>query len=150
MLNVFLHDNHAIYPVVIRDKEYIFSINRAGRGICQCESYARAAMQQEDGTMMIRAIMGDKKAGKRLVELDEEFSLDVKLPNWLADLIWVGWDEIDRDDENTGRLTPEVLAREDRIDASLFPIIEKLDGLRITKSLGPPLAKELLGRKWSA
>ena len=150
MLNVFLHDNHAICPVVFRDKEYIFSINRAGRGICQCESDARVAMQQEGGTMMIRAIMGDKKAGKRLVELDEEFSLDVKLPNWLADLIWVGWDEIDRDDENTGRLTPEVLAREDRIDASLFPIIEKLDGLRITKSLGPPRAKELLGRKWSA
>ena len=125
MLNVFLHDNHAIYPVVFRDKEYIFSINRAGRGICQCESDARAAMQQEGGTMMIRAIMGDKKAGKRLVELDEEFSLDVKLPKSLADLIWVGLDEIDRDDENTGKLTPEVLAREDRIDAALFSIIEK-------------------------
>jgi len=125
MLNVFLHDNHAIYPVVIRDKEYIFSINRAGRGICQCESDAMAAMQQEDGTMMIRAIMGDKKAGKRLVELDEEFSLDVKLPKSLVDLIWVGWDEIDRDDENTGKLTPEALAREDRIDVALFPIIEK-------------------------
>jgi len=125
MLNVFLHDNHAIYPVVFRDKEYIFSINRAGRGICQCESDARAAMQQEDGTMMIRAIMGDKKAGKRLVELDEEFCLDVKLPKWLADLIWVGWDEIDRDDENTGKLTPEALAREERIDVALFPIIER-------------------------
>ena len=125
MLNVFLHDNHAIYPVVIRDKEYIFSINRAGRGICQCESDAMAAMQQEDGTMMIRAIMGDKKAGKRLVELDEEFSLDVKLPKSLVDLIWVGWDEIDRDDENTGKLTPEALAREDRIDVALFPIIER-------------------------
>jgi hypothetical protein len=82
-------------------------------------------MQQEDGTMMIRAIMGDKKAGKRLVELDEEFCLDVKLPKWLADLIWVGWDEIDRDDENTGKLTPEALAREDRIDVALFPIIER-------------------------
>ena len=125
MLNVFLYNNHAIYSVGFRDKEYIFSINRAGRGICQCESDARAAMQQEDGSMMIRAIMGDKKAGKRLLELEEEFSLDVKLPKSLADLIWVGWDEIDRDDENTGKLTPEVLATEDRIDASLFPIIEK-------------------------
>ena len=125
MLNVFLYNNHAIYSVGFRDKAYIFSINRAGRGICQCESDARAAMQQEDGSMMVRAIMGDKKAGKRLLELEEEFSLDVKLPKSLADLIWVGLDEIDRDDENTGKLTPEVLAREDRIDASLFPIIEK-------------------------
>jgi len=125
MLNVFLYNNHAIYSVGFRDKEYIFSINRAGRGICQCESDARAAMQQEDGSMMVTAIMGDKKAGKRLLELEEEFSLDVKLPKSLADLIWVGLDEIDRDDENTGKLTPEVLAREDRIDASLFPIIEK-------------------------
>jgi hypothetical protein len=37
----------------------------------------------------------------------------------------VGWDEIDRDDENTGKLTPEALAREDRIDVALFPIIER-------------------------
>jgi hypothetical protein len=79
MLTVYLISNHAIYSVDFRHKEYVFSIDRAGRGIWQCESDARAAMQQEGGTMMIRAIMGDKKAGKRLVELDEEFSLDVKI-----------------------------------------------------------------------
>jgi hypothetical protein len=125
MLTVYLISNHAIYSVDFRHKEYVFSIDRAGRGIWQCESDAWAAMQQEDGRMVVRAIMGDKRAGKRLFELDEEFSLDVKLPKWLAGLIWVGWDEIDRDDEHTGKLTPEVLAREDRIDAALFPIIER-------------------------
>ena len=61
----------------------------------------------------------------RILHLDEEFSLEIRLPRNLAQQIWIGWDEAQSDDEDAGALTPECIAREKVIDCALVLIIEK-------------------------
>jgi hypothetical protein len=122
----YLDDSKADYRVNFLNKEYVFSINRAGVGYCDCRTDALKAIQREDRNMGIKAIiLGDQKARNRMLGLEEEFSVDVKLPKRLAKMIWEGWDEVDLDDGKTCEATPERLAKQKALDEALFPIVEK-------------------------
>ena len=122
----YLDDSKALYSVDFRNKEYVFSISRAGVGYCDCRTDAVKAIRREDRNMGIKAIiLGDKKARNRMLGLEEEFSVDVKLPKRLAKMIWEGWDEVDLDDGKTCEATPERLAKQKTLDEELFPIVEK-------------------------
>lgn len=117
-------DKYANYCIDYRNKEYVFSIDRRGRGKCQCHSDAYDAAQREDQHMMIKLyIFRDKKARNRWKHLEEEFTLDVKLPEEVTQLIWEGQDELD-DGPDPGRLTIAVRNRERKIDRLLRPVIK--------------------------
>jgi hypothetical protein len=127
-LREYLGAKYAHFPTEYRDKEYLFAIDRAGAGVCQCMSDVRDAIQREVPCMIIKAVVGDPKSAIRMLDIESEFLADIQLPRKLAALIWKGWDEsqdADDDDAEVGRETPATRAREARIDAGLFPIIEK-------------------------
>ena len=127
-LREYLADKYAHFSTEYRDKEYVFAIDRAGAGVCQCQSDVTDAIRREDPSMIAKAILGDPKSATRLLDIESEFLADVQLPQWLAALIWTGWDKLrdaDDEDEDAGRDTPETRQRETRIDAGLFPIIKR-------------------------
>lgn len=122
----YLDDGRAVYPMDYRDKEFIFSIDRNGLGFCQCKTDVIVAMQREDKNSLIKAVIfQNRKATNRMLALEEEFSVDIKLPESLARLIWESWDEVDLDDQNTGVATDASRKRESEIDEALSVVIEK-------------------------
>ncbi len=122
----FPKDQYAEFPAEYHDKEYVFVIDREGVGVCICETDRMDAVQKEDPAMVVKAIVGDSKAAIRLFDIEEEFLAEVQLPKSLADLIWIGWDELlaHPDDDERGRITPETEAREVQLDTALAPYIE--------------------------
>ncbi len=120
-----LIEGNATYPVLYRGKEYILSIDRSGHGFCLCRTDAMAVAKNEDELIALKCLLGDEKAFHRMLIIDEEFSVDVQLSKNVSRLIWAGWDELDTDDEDAGRLTPELLERERKIDRALRPVLRR-------------------------
>lgn len=122
----YFDDGRAVYPIDYRDKEFIFSIDRSGLGFCQCKTDVTVALQREDKNSLIKALVfRNRKATNRMLALEEEFSVDVKLPELLARLIWESRDEVDLDDQNAGVATDASRKRESEIDEALSIVIEK-------------------------
>jgi hypothetical protein len=120
-----LIEGNATYPVFYRGKEYIFSIDRSGLGFCVCGTDAMTTAQNEDELIALKCLLGDEKAFHRMLSIDEEFSVDVQLSENVTRLVWAGWDELDDDDVDAGRLTPELIERERKIDHALRPILKR-------------------------
>jgi hypothetical protein len=120
-----LDDSYVEYAVMFDDKEYVFTVDRAGKGFCLSTNDALDAVLQEDDNLQMRAFLGDRKARKRLAELDDQFTVAVKIPKRLANMLWHESKQFDPDDEDSYELTPECRAREDAIDAAFRPVIKK-------------------------
>jgi len=87
---------------------------------------ARSVALEEDNLVEFKCLLGDSRARQRILTIQEEFSVEVRLTDFVSRLIWVGQDEIDPDDDYSGPRTPEVIARERRIDNALRPVIKRL------------------------
>jgi hypothetical protein len=124
----FSHNNSsANHHLDYEGKSYVFVIDRQGNGYCLCESDSGEAISREDPLMVTKGVVGDPAARNRAMGLDEEFSVEVTVPQTTADLIWEVWDELDE----RGRELPSALpheqqqAREAKMDALLIPIIRE-------------------------
>ena len=102
----------ANYSVYYLDKEFIFEIDRAGKGKCHCRSDAWKNLQREDVNIVVRALFQDQKAQNRIADLEGEFSFDVELDNQLTKEIWAGWDRVDLKRPETQVATSESKASE--------------------------------------
>ena len=119
--------DEAEYPIYYRDNEYVFTIDRSGRGSCLCDTGARSVAVMEDSQMVIKCFLGDERACQRLLSIQDEFTVEVQLTGLVSRLIWIGQDELARYDDDDGpRRTPKLIARERRIDNALRPVIKRL------------------------
>lgn len=118
-------DDEAEYPIYYRNHEYVFTIDRSGHGSCLCDTGARLVAEKEDERMELKCLVGDNRARRRLLSIQDEFTVEVQLSEMVTRLIWIGQEEL-RSDENHCPQTPAVIARERRIDNSLRPVIKRL------------------------
>ncbi len=114
-MNDHSRDKSMTYTLVHRGEEFTFAIDRHGNGRCICRGNVRGHLKRE-GNLDLKDLLGDKRARKRIDQLEEEFSFDVVLSESLSLLLWRMYHTADE-------ATVETRAFEREIDRMLGEII---------------------------
>ncbi len=88
-MNDYSPDKTMNYPLMHKGKKYSFVIDRQGKGRCICKSDVLRHLGMD--TEFQAVLFGGKWGRKRLNQLEDEFSFDVALPEWLKMLLWGLW-----------------------------------------------------------
>lgn len=111
------------YYITNAGKEYVYTIDRLGRGTCCCRTDAWYHLSLEFRYAGYFLLHGSPIVVRRFKDLEHEFSWDIKLSQRLTAMIWLSHDEYEAMGEDQPLML--ALARESKIDRELRQFVPK-------------------------